>query len=542
MAVRIRNSTNGGWINVANIKIRNSTNDGWHTVNTGRIWNGIGWNKFYQRITTTAPTVSATTVTKNAITWTVTQASTEQFAEFPSQFQYYTVRPNGTRNPLTGYSYTDARVAFISLTGLLQNQTASLYYRLMYEDDTAGDNSDNTYYPEDETYVLKETTTDAVTVENPTVTGAGSSAPNKVSFTVDYHEADDFNWVLTRNSDGDFVSSATNATNGTLTNLTVPYQDTQYKLAVTANYEIDFEPDETTFAVGYQTSDAVVAVAPTVTGTALNSFQIRWDIDLNGAAYAYYQLIKDSDGSYIGASGTLLATGSITSSSLLSNTRYRLKVDGVFTSYGASVTATTTAYATTEVFVPASPTITFNSRGYNFIDWTITSGATIEWRVGTTSLGSQVDSGYSQGGLGVFVAVPISTAATTYYISARAYASGGEVSAWATASANKVSFTNPSVTFGSVGTLPNGNRILTWNINNGSGTNISYELRRGATSLDSGTTTSASYSYTNASMPSGTYTLYYRSRIATVLSNPDFWAPTYAEGTYVNWPGSSRTI
>jgi hypothetical protein len=539
MAVRIRNNANNGWINIANIRIRNNSN-GWNLVKTGKIWTGSAWSKFYQRITTTAPTVSATTVTTNAITWTITQASTTQFTEFPSQFQYYTVRPNGTRNPLTGYSYTDARVAFISLTGLSQNQTASIYYRLMYEDDTAGDNSDNTYYPENETYILKETTTDSVTVENPTVTGAGSTAPNKVSFTVDYHSADNFDWALTRNSDGDPVSSATNVTNGTLTNLTVPYQNTQYKLAVTANYETDFSPDETTVGVGYEISDAVVAVAPTVTGTALNSFQIRWDIDLNGASYAYYQLIKDSDGSYVGGSGTLLATGSITSSSLFSNTRYRLKVDGVFNGYGASVTATTTAYARTEVFVPTAPSITFNLRGYNFIDWTITSGATIEWRVGTTSLGSQTDSGYSQGGLNVFVAVPISAAATTYYISARAYASGGEVSDWATASANKVSFTNPSVTFNSQSNTPYG-KYLTWNINNGSGTDISYDLRRGSLSVASGTTSNSTYVFGPATT-GFTYTLFYRSRISGILANPDFWAPTYAEGTYVNWPGVGRTV
>ena len=540
MAVKIRNNTNNGWHNVATIRIRNNDNNGWHTVNTGKIWTGTAWSKFYQRITTTAPTVSATTVTKNAITWTVTQASTGQFAESPSQFQYYTVRPNGTRNPLTGYSYTDARVAFISLTGLSQNQTASLYYRLMYEDDTAGDNSDNAYYPEDETYVLEQTTTDAITVENPTVTGAGSSAPNKVSFTVDYHEADNFNWVLTRNSDGDVVSSATNVTNGTLTNLTVPYQDTQYKLAVTANYETDFSPNETTFAVGYQTSDAVIAVAPTVTGTALNSFQIRWDINLNGAAYAYYQLIKDSDGSYIGGSGTLLATGSITSSSLLSNTRYRLKVDGVFTSYGASVTATKTAYATTEVLVPDPPLITFNSRGYNFIDWTVSQGGTIEWRVGTSPLGSNINYGTAQGAVNVFVPVPISAAATTYHISARIQVSGGQVSAWATASANKVSFTNPSVTFASQSDTPYG-KYLTWNINNGSGTNITYDLRRGSLQVDSGITSNSTYAFGPATA-GFTYTLYYRSRIIGILADPDFWAPTYAVDTYVNWPGVGRTV
>ena len=539
MAVRIRNSTNGGWINVANIRIRNSTNDGWHTVNTGRIWNGTGWNKFYQRITTTAPTVSATTVTKNAITWTVTQASTGQFAEFPSQFQYYIVYPSGLRSPSTGYSYTDARVATVSVTGLSQNQTASLYYRLMYEDDTAGDNSDNTYYPEDETYVLKETTTDAVTVQNPTVTGAGSIGPGYVSFTVDYHEADSYNWYLYRNSDSEFVSSGTNETNGNLANRSVPYQNTQYRLYVRANYETDFSPNEYTYANGYQTSDAVTAVAPVITTSGITSNSITWNVNRNGANYYEWYLFKNNTGAAVDydLSSTV---NSITTSSLSSNTSYTLRVISHFTGYGADLTSTVNTTASTEVFVPTAPTITFNSRGYNFIDWTISSGATIEWRVGTTSLGSQTDSGYSAGGLGVFVAVPISTAATTYYISARAYASTGEVSAWATASANKVSFTDPSVTFGSQQNTPYG-RYLIWNINNGSGTNISYDLRKGSVPEESGTTTGSTYTFGPATLGS-TYTLFYRSRITGVLANPDFWAPTYAEGTYVNWPGVGRKV
>jgi hypothetical protein len=544
MAVKIRNNSNNGWQNIATLKIRNNDNNGWHTVNTGRIWTGTAWSRFYQRITTTAPIVSATTVTKNAITWTVTQASTLQFAEFPSQFQYYIVYPSGLRSPSTGYSYTDARVSTISLTGLSQNQTVSLYYRLMYEDDTPGDNSDNIYYPEDETYELKQTTTVATTVEDPTVTGAGSSAPNSVSFFVNYNEADSFNWYLYRTSDSQFIDDGvrTFAGNQGTFSITVPYHDTNYRLYVRANYETDFSPNEYTYATGYQTSDAVVAVAPTVTGTALNSFQISWNISFNGANYVTWTLIRVSTGSIID-SGTVFSAGALVTSSLVSNAQYRLKADGVFTDYGAFEVATTNAFATTEVFVPESPTITFNLRGYNFIDWTVSSTfPTVEWRVGTTSLGSQVDSGFSAGGLNVFVAVPISATATTYYISARAYSSSGEVSAWATATANKVSLTNPSVTFGSVGTLPNGQTILTWNINNGSGSNISYELRRSGTLLASGTTTSSSYSYTNASMPSGTYTLFYRSRISGILANPDFWAPTSAEGSYVNWPGSSRTI
>lgn len=538
MAVKIRNSTNG-WINVANIKIRNSTNDGWHTVNTGRIWNGTGWNKFYQRITTTAPTVSATTVTKNAITWTVTQASTGQFAEFPSQFQYYIVYPSGLRSPSTGYSYTDARVATVSVTGLFQNQTLSLYYRLMYEDDTAGDNSDNSYYPEDETYALKETTTTATVVENPTVTGAGSIGPGYVSFTVDYHEADSYNWYLYRNSDSEFVSSGTNETNGNLANRSVPYQNTQYRLYVRANYETDFSPNEYTYANGYQTSDAVTAVAPVITTSGITSNSITWNVNRNGANYYEWYLFKNNTGAAVDydLSSTV---NSITTSSLSSNTSYTLRVISHFTGYGADLTSTVNTTASTEVFVPTAPTITFNSRGYNFIDWTISSGATIEWRVGTTSLGSQVDSGYSAGGLGVFVAVPISTAATTYYISARAYASSGEVSAWATASANKVSFTNPSVTFASQSNSPYG-KYLTWNINNGSGTDISYDLRRGSLQVASGTTSNSTYAFGPATT-GFTYTLYYRSRISGILANPDFWAPTYAEGTYVNWPGVGRTV
>jgi hypothetical protein len=539
MAVKIRNNSNNGWQSAATIKIRNNANDGWHTVNTGKIWTGSAWSKFYQRITTTAPTVSATTVTKNAITWTVTQASTLQFAEFPSQFQYYIVYPSGLRSPSTGYSYTDARVATVSVTGLFQNQTLSLYYRLMYEDDTAGDNSDNTYYPEDETYALKETTTTATVVENPTVTGAGSISPGYVSFTVDYHEADSYNWYLYRNSDSEFVSSGTNETNGNLANRSVPYQNTQYRLYVRANYETDFSPNEYTYANGYQTSDAVTAVAPQVTTSGITYNSITWNIDRNGANYYEWYLFKNNTGAAVDyrLSSTV---NSITTSSLSFNTSYTLRVISHFTDYGADLTSTVNTTASTEVFVPDPPTIRFDGRGYNYINWTVISGGTTEWRVGTSPLGSNIDFGTSQGSVAVPIAVPISTAATTYYISARIQASGGEVSAWATDSANKVSFTNPSVTFASQSNTPYG-KYLTWNINNGSGTNITYDLRRGSLQVDSGTTSNSTYAFGPATT-GFTYTLFYRSRISGILANPDFWAPTYAEGTYVNWPGVGRTV
>jgi hypothetical protein len=540
MAAKIRNNTNNGWQNVATIKVRNNANNGWHTVNTGKIWTGSAWSRFYQRITTTAPIVSATTVTKNAITWTVTQASTLQFAEFPSQFQYYIIYPSGLRSPSTGYSYTDARVSTISLTGLSQNQTVSLYYRLRYEDDTPGDDNDNVYYPEDETYQLKQTTTIATVVENPTVYGNGSAAPNSVSFFVNYNEADSFNWYLYRTSDSQFIDDGARTFTGNqgTFSIPVPYHDTNYRLYVRANYETDFASNEYTYATGYQTSDAVVAVAPGVVGTALDSYRISWDIDFNGANYVMWTLIRVSTGSIID-SGTVYSAGALITSGLLSNTQYRLKADGVFTDYGAFEVATTNAYETTEVFVPTAPTITYTGRGYNYVNWTITSGLTIEYQVGTSSGGSNILSGFSAGGLAINADdLTISTSQIAYYIRSRSYAATGEVSAWVYDGPRyTAALVNPVVTFGSQGTSPFG-KTLTWNISNGSGTDISFDLRRGSTQVDTGTTSSSTYSY--APVTTGqTYTLFYRSRIQ---GDPDFWAPTYAVGSYVNWPGVSRTV
>ena len=544
MAVKIRNNANNGWHNVATIKIRNNANDGWHLVNTGKIWTGTAWSKFYQRITTTAPTVSATTVTKNAITWTVTQASTGQFAEFPSQFQYYIVYPSGLRSPSTGYSYTDARVATVSVTGLSQNQTASLYYRLMYEDDTAGDNSDNTYYPEDETYVLKETTTDAVTVENPTVTGAGSISPGYVSFTVDYHEADSYNWYLYRNSDSEFVSGGTNETNGNLANRSVPYQDTQYRLYVRANYETDFSPNEYTYANGYQTSDAVTAVAPVVTTSGITTSSITWNVDRNGANYYEWYLFKNNTGAAVDFDLSSTET-SITTGGLSLNTSYTLRVISHFTDYGADATSTVNTTTSTADYVPIPPDpplITRTARGFNYITFNYTLyGDIIYYQVGTSLYGTNIaNSNSPTGGAITFSDLTPSTSATTYYTRARNYSYDGGYSDWTYFSDTTIGFTAPSVTFNSQGTSPYG-KTLTWNVNRGSGATLSIDLRRGSTSVDTGTlTTNGTYSFgpvtTNA-----TYTLFYRARV-TNLSNPDFWAPTYAVGTYVNWPGSSRTV
>ena len=543
MAVKIRNNSNNGWQSVATIKIRNNDNNGWHLVKTGKIWTGSSWSKFYERITTTAPTVSATTVTKNAITWTVTQASTAQFAEFPSQFQYYIVYPSGLRSPSTGYSYTDARVATVSVTGLSQNQTASLYYRLMYEDDTAGDNSDNTYYPEDETYVLKETTTDAVTVQNPTVTGAGSISPGYVSFTVDYHEADSYNWYLYRNSDSEFVSSGTNETNGNLANRSVPYQDTQYRLYVRANYETDFSPNEYTYANGYQTSDAVTAVAPVVTTSGITTSSITWNVDRNGANYYEWYLLKNNTGAAVNYDLSSTET-SITTGGLSLNTSYTLRVISHFTDYGADATFTVNTTTSTADYVPIPPdppSITRTARGFNYITFNYTLyGDRVYYQVGTTPGGTNMANTYSTtGGDIAFTDLTPSTSTTTYYTRARNWSADGGYSAWVSFSDATIGFTAPSVTFGSQQMTPYG-RYLTWNINNGSGTDISYDLRRGSVQVASGTTSSSTYTFGPA-IQGSRYTLYYRSRI-TNLSNPDFWAPTYAEGSYVNWPGVGHTV
>jgi hypothetical protein len=541
MAVKIRNNSNNGWQSAATIKIRNNANNGWHTVNTGKIWTGSAWSKFYQRITTTAPTVSATTVTKNAITWTVTQASTLQFAEFPSQFQYYIVYPSGLRSPSTGYSYTDARVATVSVTGLFQNQTVSLYYRLMYEDDTVGDNSDNTYYPEDETYALKETTTTATVVENPTVTGAGSIGPGYVSFTVDYHEADSYNWYLYRNSDSQFVSSGTNETNGNLSNRSVPYQDTQYRLYVRANYETDFSPNEYTYANGYQTSDAVVALSPYVTASGVTSFSITWNVNRRGANYYEWYLYKNNTGSAFPYDQTSVET-QFTTAGLLANTSYTLRVISHFTDYGADAYAIVDTTQVTTSAVPTDPTITRTARGFNYITFNYTLyGDIVYYQVGTTPGGTDIaNTSSTTGGDISFTDLTPSTSATTYYTRARNYSYDGGYSAWTSFSDTTIGFTAPSVSFSSQGTSPYG-KTLTWNVNRGSGATLSIDLRRGSTSVDTGTLT-ADGTYSFGPVTTGaTYTLFYRARV-TNLSNPDFWAPTYAVGTYVNWPGSSRTV
>ena len=450
MSIKMRNAANNGWHNVGTIKIRNAANNGWHLVNTGKIRNAAnnGWHTFYQRITTTAPTVSETTVGYDAITWTVTQASTTQFAEFPSQFQYYIVRPNGTRFPTTGYSYTDARVATISITSLSQDQTVSLYYRLMYEDDTAGDNSDNSYYPDDETYILKETTTDAVT-----------------------------------------------------------------------------------------------AVPPGITTSGITTSSITWNIDRNGANYYAWYLYKNNTGAPVMSDATSVET-SFATGGLSLDTSYTLRVTSYFTDYGAFLTASANKTESTAVYVPtppAAPAITRTARGYNYITFNYTLyGDRVYYQVGTTPGGTDIANTYSDaGGSFTFSDLTPSTSATTYYTRARNFSYDGGYSAWTSFSDSTIGFTAPSVTFASQGTSPYG-KTLTWNLNNGSGTDLSYELRRGSTPITSGTTTSSTYSYSPVTTGQ-TYTLFYRTRI-TALSNPDFWAPTYAEGTYINWPGVSRTV
>lgn len=542
MAAKIRNNTNNGWQNVATIKVRNNANDAWHLVNTGKIWTGSAWSRFYQRITTTAPIVSATTVTKNAITWTVTQASTLQFAEFPSQFQYYIVYPSGLRSPSTGYSYTDARVSTISLTGLSQNQTVSLYYRLMYQDDTPGDNNDNVYYPEDETYELKQTTTIATVVENPTVYGNGSAAPNSVSFFVNYNEADSFNWYLYRTSDNLFIDDGVRTFTGNqgTFSIPVPYQDTNYRLYVRANYETDFASNEYTYATGYQTSDAVVALDPYVSASGVTSYSITWNVNRRGANYYEWYLYKNNTGTAIYYDLFSVET-QFTNINLVANTSYTLRVISHFTDYGADAYAIVDTTQVTATAVPDPPTITYQGRGYNYVTWSYgLYGDRVYYQVGTTSGGSDIANTYSvTGGSLTFNNLTISTSQIAYYTRARSWSADGGYSDWVYDGPRyTAALINPSVT-SIQGSGPYG-KYITWTINNGSGTSVNFELRRDGTAgaIDTGTETSTSYSYGPVTTGQ-TYRFFYRSYIQ---GDPDFWAPTYATGNYLNWPASSRTV
>lgn len=628
MAIKIWNGSS--WVTANDVGIYDGAE--WDAIDYGKIWNGTSWVTFYTRIVVQAPTITHS-LTATSITWNVIQADAVQFAAFPSAFQYYTIRPNGTRTPSTGYSTSTSRIVpAITMSGLYQDQDGTMYYRLDY--------GGGTYYPAGGTFLAstestnaipltvpnvvaqsvttssitysidklnadfysyylyqgatlisfqtnqtastkqftglnqstsyqltvtshyttaratEETitgpavtaTTNAIAVEFPTITFTGAGY-NSMSFSVDKNLADSYDYSFIRSSTNTVLATGSGVTLSNLSfasnfNYTM-YQDTGYKLSVTANYLTGFNPDQfrTTISSTYFT-DAVPTAAPGITLTASTTTSLSFSLDLNGADYYQYILYIAGTATYApgGAPNDSETATSISFTGLSSSTSYDLYISSRYSTYFESVyTVTDHLVATTDTPVPPpAPTITNLSRTFKTIQWFVTlsgSAQSYQAQVGTTAGGSNILN--ASGLTNDTVYVNNLSTGTLYYARVRGYDPfSGLFSAWVSISRSTLAPTNPSASGTAIRAL--GRRYLNYSVNAGSGDLFSYVLVRvssGAVITSdtvSGSITAISIGDAPITLAASTQYRFYYS--ATVVDDPSFRIPQFATGTYTTWP------
>lgn len=368
MTIRIWNGSS--WDISTNPQVWNGT--GWQQVNFGYIWDGSNWQLFYTRIVVQAPTITAS-VTTTSITWTVTQASVAQFAEFPSTLEYFLIYPNGTRVPaLPGISTSTSRIVTISVTGIFQNQSATLWYRLNY--------GSGVFFPSSGDYLSDTRTTTAIPLETPIVTHIGSTTTS-LTYSIDRRQADTYSFELTRGPNVIYSGTGQQDTQKTFPNLD---QDTTYVLTVTSRYTTARATPETISAAGVPgTTSAITVQFPAITFISSTFNSLNYTVNIFSADRFNYEFRRSSDNSLI-TSGTgltpdpgfttrSLSFGSNISYTLYQNTGYYLVVTSIYdTGFSPDVTRTTSdAIRFTQAVNTANPGITLTQSTLGTLSFSI---------------------------------------------------------------------------------------------------------------------------------------------------------------------------
>jgi len=427
MSINIYNGST--WINPKNINIYNGST--WNTVNYGKIWNGSTWNNFYTRLVKVAPSISVSK-TYNSVTFVITQGTVEQFSEFPAIIEVVVTYPN----TLTSSAQSNARVAtfYANAYTLYQNQTVGIDYRLHYGDDE--------YYPEDQSYLTLNVTTDVISVVTPSIIYVGNTT-SSLTYRVAYYSADYFSWVL-RNSGGATVASdSTETTTGDFT-IGGLSAGAAYTLTVTSHYITNFSSPQTRQIASTNLTDVISSVAPTVTFTGSSATSsaasVSFSVNKNGANGGDYAYSLTRDG------GIPVTNGSSSATSLTFN---RSSGTGVYPDeyYTLSVTtywngadlgsrngsASGSTPALTTPLVTSAP---FNRSGVNYLAWNVYfNGSSSTWTVGIAPFDSSNGSGVN--GISGYEVYRNSLAVdTVYYLTIIAkqvgYRSGARVSASST--------------------------------------------------------------------------------------------------------------
>lgn len=359
MAIQIWNGS--AWVNVANVKVYDGA--AWDTVDYGKIWDGAAWQNFYTRIVIQAPTIT-TNFTTTSITWNVTQADVAQFTAFPSEFQYYTIRPDGVRMPGVGYSTSSSRVVPpITMSGLYQDEEGALYYRLDY--------GGGTFYPSSGEFLVDTERTAAIPVVVADVLATAVTATS-ASYSVNRFSADYYDYQLYRGAS--LVQSASNQTATSLT-FTGLIQNTTYALRVTSYYTTARPTTAQITAPDVSaTTTAIAKQTPTITFVSAGYTSLTYSIDKNNADSASYELVRTADNVTV-SSGTRTTTANFTISGLSPGQSYRLRAFGNFTTSFDPDEVSSTVFDSiriTDIKTAVNPVVVAGARGINSVAFSVT--------------------------------------------------------------------------------------------------------------------------------------------------------------------------
>jgi hypothetical protein len=275
------------WKKIKTIKVYNGSS--WENVNKGKVYDGSGnFNTFYTRLNKVTPDASSTeTITYSEIRFLVTQGDEAQYAEFPATVEALITKPGTVE-----YSQirTD-RIAEFAVTGLSQNQTVTMKYRLNY--------GDNEYFPEDQSYLSTDKTTTAITKLAPTITYIDNGY-GTLTYSINKRTADSAYYELVRVANTTVVKTGTITTtaNFTLTGLNA---GESYFLRSYGNYETYFSPDETSSITTDSNRFTAIKTAtnPSITDVGRTTSSVTFGVDIGLADYFTYTLTHPRTGDNI---------------------------------------------------------------------------------------------------------------------------------------------------------------------------------------------------------------------------------------------------
>jgi hypothetical protein len=502
------------WLTAADPQVYNGTS--WVGVNFGYIWDGSDWQIFYSRIAVQAPTVTAA-ITTTSITWTVTQATEAQFAEFPSTLEYFLIFPNGTRVPSSGVSTSSSRIVTIAMTGIFQNQSGELRYRLNY--------GSGVFFPTSGAFIVDNRTTTAIPLETATVQLTARTATS-LTFSIDRKQADTYSFELTRGTNIIYSGTGQQDTQKIFPNLD---QNTTYVLTVTSRYTTARPVAETITAPEVSgTTEAVAVQFPSITFISSGFDSLNYSVNIFNADRFNFELRRASNNVLItsgtgltpspGTTTRSLSFGTQPAYTLYQNTGYYLVVTSIYdTGFTPDVTRTTSdAFRFTAAVNTSNPGITLTQATLGTLSFSIDLRGAQYYRYqlyqGATPITSEVD--FVTNTSLSFTGLASSTTYTLYIRSA--YTTYFEFTEFRFNNLSATTATPQPPPAPTISNLSRTYRTLTWSVSS-SGFPYQYQIGTfaGGSNVASGSNGASANLSVTGLPPSNTGTLYY-ARVRSV--------------------------